>query len=266
MATRILPSALILAAAGCYASSGGRADVQDDMQGDPVNDPVEADAPPDAAEEQPITCPGPEPVEVAFSLQDPFTERYVGIREECSVERVVSTDDPFYEVHVILDCIDEAGSDVRRILNIQSSVGTPSSIHEGMDVTFSYEYRQPWWEENWFTIRGSAGDLMMAGVQASALSPGEGWYEPLEMSVVTGLCAPTEDPCYMEERVALEVAADDARMLVFDHGSDTLYVGNEIAGTLYDLHLERAVDRDEFQCTDIPGAWYKGLVFVIPGD
>ena len=270
---RIIPAiGAALLAAGCYSAVGpGSGDLSTDPD-------VDADAQDDQHESLPEDCPEPQGLQTSFSLQGlDDVDDVSDLELKCLVASVTSED--MTSATVALDCTWEDEFDRRLTLTLSSSAGFSLFLHEREMVILQYAMEIPWWTDRWFALREPGeyvpGPIITAGVDASGIAPfghdirESSWYSPIFLGPVADLCEIEPTECYDEERIAIEVAGvflDDPSVIVFDDSTGSLHLGDEIAGTLYNVHLMTAVNRSNFRCTDIPDSWFSALIFMVPGD
>jgi hypothetical protein len=275
--------------AGCYSSAGSRHDAQQDPAHDPLLDPtpdplqdpdfqvdpgagdppdllpdVPPDLPPDSPPDVPPdgpACPPPQEVSVSFVVDGNEFPGRIDLEERCLVDTVIGEE----EGHMVFElrCRSEAGEEVLHTLDVTTSPPAYIFLWEGESVLFRYRADNPWWFDRWFAVTTEYGNLALAGIDASAVTPWDvdpdGWYAPLGVSVVGGFCPYVPRDCGDEERVALSFTFDSMTAFQPDHSSG--YVGMMVS---YQLIVEQAVQYHGDVCDDFPEQWYRALFVSIP--
>jgi hypothetical protein len=267
--------------AGCYSSAGSRHDAQADPVHDTLPDPtpdppqdpdaredpgpdVRPDLLPDVPPDVPpdgLDCPPPQEVSVSFVIDgDEFPDR-MDLEERCLVDTVIGEE----EGRVVLElrCRSETGEEVLHTLDVTTSPPAYIFLWEGESVLFRYRTDNPWWLDRWFTVGTEYGNLTLAGIDASSVTPWDvdpdDWYAPLGVSVTGGFCPYVPRDCGDEERVAFSVTFSGMAAFQPDHSSG--YVGMMIS---YQLLVEQAVQYHGDVCDDFPEQWYRALFVSIP--
>ncbi|MFY0534047.1 hypothetical protein [Nannocystis pusilla] len=202
-------------------------------------------------------CGAPDSVVAQWSLEFPG-ERPESVSAPCTV--ATATESP-PEWFIAFDCtIDGAAQEVQLAFTRAPFPG--KVFFTGQEVQLEYRSEQPFWLNQWFSVRTDFDPTRMifGGVSADRLVPdgvpAEEFYStPIE--VVDGLCEPGDAQCGLSERLALTVTWLEVTMEVFDsqHGSLDNLPGS------YRVWLENAERAVEpVTCDDVPPAWFQALM------
>lgn len=129
----------------------------------------------------------------------------------------------------------------------------------GMKVRLIYGETHPWWTERWVRIEllGN-GDLILAGVSGSALSPNNKTevFAPFEVLSKEGACAPHDSECGEKERLGVSFLLGGGMEggWSFTDGTFDIINGDPGMSTWVD-HAQRFVGA--INCTDIPETWFS---------
>jgi hypothetical protein len=103
----------------------------------------------------------------------------------------------------------------------------------------------------------------VSGVDAGSLAPFYenpfGWYTPLTVRAVDGLCPAEPMDCYDHERMALDVTYAEEAVRIID-----AQVGHVGAAESFHLTTEEASKCSTIRCQDTAVAWYKALFVFVP--
>ena len=103
------------------------------------------------------------------------------------------------------------------------------------------------------------GSLIIGGTNASGPLPADDLFAPLTMQVLTDVCAAecSADECGTIIRHAIDVGFGDDQVTVYDR--TTGIVGQLLS---YVVMVGGASGFVDFgMCSDIPGAWYRVIVY-----
>jgi len=119
------------------------------------------------------------------------------------------------------------------------------------------------WINRWVTIQSDTHGLLLAAVDAETVLPGdrEHWYDPLVVWSVGGRCPAEDDYCGTLERQAIEVAWEDASIVVFDGNIQPLDTGR---GDLYHVMVPEAHAFRFVACEDVPLTWVQAFIMRLP--
>lgn len=270
--TPLATTILALAMAGCTSTTTiGHADATPDPGVDTRHDPVAdtgtdtaPDTPPDTAPDVvpdgPSMCvepyPPPDGPLVSFTVNDTIRPDWMDVELECTV---ASVGEEMGNWTIFLSC-PSAGGEVESFkidLLVQPHVWL--SVWEGEEVTFRYTAQPIWWVNQWFSLRYSAGDLLIVGgISAEHPTPLETseYFRPLSIWSRDGICEPEPGGCYDPERLALVVDYGESRTWVLD--STHAWVGE---WDDYGVWVNAAMVYTDMRCDDVPGGWFSALVF-----
>jgi hypothetical protein len=171
-------------------------------------------------------------------------------------------------VTVTLSCTVE---DEIVVHTIEANVPTTLNLVAGHEVVFSHFVWQPFWSEEWFSLRWPAEDvdtLLMAGIRGGTLLPqpieqglvllAEPFYGNVDMAVVDDVCELEPlctDGCAQERRHAITVATGNEEALVYDGHTDFVGELNSV-----EIRVARAMSLENMQCEDVPATMYSVLV------
>lgn len=136
---------------------------------------------------------------------------------------------------------------------------TPLNLGVDTSVRLSYYVQTPFWTDRWFAIHRMDGGLVIGATDASGLLPADDLFAPLTLAVQDDICPQecTVGECGIIRRHAIDVVAEADEITVYDGtigvvGQTTQYtvVAGEAAGLV-----------DVGGCTDIPGSWYRVIVY-----
>lgn len=243
-----------------------------DVRPDPVHDPYPdggteiitetVEIVPDIPFDGPHECPPRYEVSVNFTIDgDPWPMEEFDLELRCRIESVTGEE----EGHTIitLACFSSAGTEEIHTIDISTNPPAYLYMWEGEDVIFRYNVNQPWWVNRWFTLRYEWGQLALAGVDASRLTPWgidpDAWYEPLSIRKAEGLCPVIPNDCGEFERLALDVTFGGASSRIFDSGSG--FVGFMES---FQIIVAKATVAREMWCDDVPEQWFSALFIMIP--
>ncbi|HGG58240.1 MAG TPA: hypothetical protein ENK31_10630 [Nannocystis exedens] len=129
----------------------------------------------------------------------------------------------------------------------------------GMQIRLIYGELHPWWTERWVRIEllGN-GDLMLAGVSGSALSPNNQTevFAPFEVTSKGGICAPFDSECGELERLSVAFLLGGGMEGGWWLTDDTFDIidGDPGMSTWVD-HAQRFVG--DILCTDTSEMWFS---------
>lgn len=182
----------------------------------------------------------------------------------CTIESVEGDG----HVTVTLSCTVAEEVVARKIV---ANVPTTLGLVPGTAVNFSHFVWQPFWTEQWFSLRlttEGVDPLIMAGIRGSTLLPqpieeglvllSEPFYGHVGLAVQDGVCGvePVCDAndCAQERRQAIAVSTD-TEALVYDRS--TAHVGEL---STVEVRVEDAVAFENVVCSDLPPTEYSVLV------
>lgn len=122
------------------------------------------------------------------------------------------------------------------------------------DVVESYGLVQ-----QWFVLRDSTGDLLLAGGSGNTLHPYiqdpeevVDLFAPLSPSSTDGVCLPIEDECGTREPLLVD----------FGWGPLPPSTGatHVVDGLEYDVRLSEAAAYHDLRCAEVPGSWYEFVI------
>jgi len=191
-------------------------------------------------------------VSFTFDLVPPGGER-TDFLSTCTVSSIDETGDTTV---LELECLAPDGGTEGHTYSISNRPAVPLDLFEGETVTVAYT---AWWAViplvEWLIIRDAHGEVVIASTNGSLELPDEpGWYDPLEVSVVEGLCPAREDlyDCCAVERQAIDIRYGNDEVRV----SDGRY-GTVGGSTSYTVLVARAYRYLEpYSCTDQPPFWH----------
>lgn len=236
-----------------WADPDTAVDTIPDTHADPPRD-TWTDVPP------PPDCPPPPPDGswMSWTVDDDYPYEEVEIDLPCTVEEVMYEEDG--STVIILTCGTGGMMEVHHV-QIASNPVTWPALWPGQEVQLRFVADPIWWINRWMTIRGLGGELLLAAVDADAITPygtsTSEWYGELGVEVVGGVCEPYDDYCGIHERQALFVSYHDSGELVYDGYSawlgwfDTVFVFVGTAGAYH-----------EIWCEDMTDAWYSAIFAV----
>jgi hypothetical protein len=252
----------IFLASGCYSSAPARHDGASDPAHDPMVDPaydpyVDPWTDPDA----PPLCQPDYGFYVGFEISGTPIMEPDSLTRECWVEWSIFEEPDWFEI--TLACPDTDGLIVLCTIDVYTMSEVYAFIPDGTPVTFSYVQNTPWWLNRWFSIRYSGGDLFLAGVDATDLTPyGRDpyeWYGPLGVYLATGLCPWTPGDCGDEERTALAVSFEDMNGFIFDGNEGWIGMWG-----MFHVIVDTAVVYHNIRCEDFYGSWIRALFVSLP--
>lgn len=214
-------------------------------------------------EEIESNCPPGEGINFNFTIESP--QNYIS--KNCIISSLIGENND--KKIIELDC--EIEDKIKITLeNLSTNDYFNIMLFQGENVYFRLLIDRPWWENIWFTISDLTDNIIIGGIDADSLYPyqhEEILFNPLSLSSSTLNCEPTIDYCYKSVITAVRVVhSSGIETLVPDSSKGTITIGDEIASSIYYIYVDQAVRRYDFECTDIPSAWYKILISFIPGD
>ncbi len=223
-----------------------------DAHVDSMDVPVDtADAPPDS----PLVCPPPAGDGSWLSFTTSGTTLSSTAEVPCRVETVGT--DPTGTWSIALLCGTGAAMTTENVTVNANPLITPM-IFEGNEVILRFTRETGWYYNEWFTIRGPGGNLLLAVVAATQVAPwgwdAGDWYDPFSVYVVGGVCPPEETSCGTLERRALEVHSGGDTGRIYDGYAG--YVGSTMP--VY-VHVATAYSYLEMGCDDAPDSYYVAL-------
>jgi hypothetical protein len=154
---------------------------------------------------------------------------------------------------------------------IEANVPTTLNLVAGHQVVFSHFVWQPFWSEEWFSLRWNALDvdpLLMAGIRGGTLLPqpieqglvllSEPFYGNVEMAVDDDVCELEPlcgDACAQERRHAISVSTGNQEALVYDGHTQIVGELNSV-----EIRVATAKSLENVQCEDVPSTVYSVLV------
>ena len=253
-----------LLACGCHESLGltgdARMDPSIEWPIDAVEDVDAHEIPADILPDGTETCVPPGDVFMHWTVDGEEWEGSRHFEIPCTV--VAAAEEDVDHTIVELECGYE-GAFERHFVEVLS-IPHPWLEYLTGESVILYYFSQSWeWQERWFTLRDSRGEILIAGLVASELCPAffnvDEWYNPLSVRLATGLCPRAEGPCGSYERAALDIGYMDDRKLVFDDTSTI--IGDRAA-----MHVTVDVVQqwDPVTCWDHPASRIGALFVLIP--
>jgi hypothetical protein len=194
---------------------------------------------------------------------DPFGD-VSDLELPCTIESVEGE----APVTVTLSCTVE---DEIVVHTIEANVPTTLNLVAGHQVVFSHFVWQPFWSEEWFSLRWNAPDvdpLLMAGIRGGTLLPqpieqglvllSEPFYGNVEMAVDDDVCELEPlcgDACAQERRHAISVSTGNQEALVYDGHTQIVGELNSV-----EIRVATAKSLENVQCEDVPSTVYSILV------
>jgi hypothetical protein len=177
-----------------------------------------------------------------------------GAEDLFDVPCTVTDDGGFNRIR--LECI-ESGLPVIHTIDINLSGYGLNNLDEGAEVLFSWVVIAPFWTEDYFTIRSTEGELLLAGGRGSTLTPAAGFFAPIDPAEVVPMCGVEEcaNECYQRLRTAIEFQTALGGEIVLDGNANV--VENE---SDYFIRVGTSESRLEVMCTDIPDVWHEWVV------
>jgi len=249
---------------GCYESLGPSGDAREDFPIEALVDTIgEVDAhesPIDTWPEGTETCVPPDDVFMHWTVDGEEGEGSRNLEIPCMVMDVVAED--VDSTIVELECGYE-GAFEWHFVEIHAIPHPRLGDLAGEDVTLYSVSLSGLWQERWFTLRHRRGELIMAGLLASGLSPAfiavEEWYDPLGVRLVTDLCVQEDGECGPNERAALDIEYGGDSTLVFD-GTSGIIGGGPAMHVIVDV----ARGWNPVTCWDHPVTRIGALFVLIP--
>ncbi|MDC0670425.1 hypothetical protein [Nannocystis radixulma] len=204
-----------------------------------------------------VVCGAPDSAVAKWSLEFQG-ERPASLSVPCTVDS--ATESP-PEWTIAFDCTIEGAAQAVHLAFTREPF--PGQVFfPGQEVQLEYRSEQPFWLNQWFSIRAGFDPkrMIFGGVSADRFVPdgtsAEEFYStPIE--VLDGLCEPSDGLCGLSERLALAVTWLEITIEVFDgqHGANS-----NLPGT-YSVWLETAERPVEpAMCDDVPPAWFQALL------
>ncbi len=175
----------------------------------------------------------------------------------CRAESVVSESEG--STSITLACMTDPGTMERHTIDIYTSAWAYIPVYEGMEVRFQYQADPVWWVNRWFALGYPGSEsTILGGFDADYPNPPiyGTYFPPLRLSAGSSECPPEYDECYDSQRGAVHVTYGEVPYDVFD--STTGWIGS---WGDYTLIVDTAEIHLNYRCTDVPGAWYTGLLF-----
>ncbi|WAS92596.1 hypothetical protein [Nannocystis punicea] len=202
-------------------------------------------------------CGAPDAVVAQWSI-DFQGERPESVSAPCTVD--TATESP-PERTIAFDCtIDGAAQEVH--LAFTRAPFPAQVFFPGQEVQLEYRSEQPFWLNQWFSLRAAFDPtrMILGGASADRLVPDGATAEEFyatPIAVEDGLCEPGDAQCGLSERLALAVTWLEVTIEVFDgqHGSLDNLPGSY---RVWLENAERAVEPG--MCDDNPPAWFQALM------
>ena len=233
-------------------------DTDGDTTIDTWDDPIMDRGPTDG----PAWCPEPFPAPggptLSWWVDDPSSFGEVRIIDLGCMVGIVNASGMGLDIE--LECVDpSSGSTALHTIHIESSTWMGTLLYPGMPVSFSYVADPIWWIDRFMRLSAGVGGTILAATDASnllpPLEPSSGWYSPLAIDPISGVCPGMSTGCGLEERLALRVTTGDTELRVFD--SSVGWAGMMGA---YQVIVDRATMYDEIWCTDTPQYWFSVVI------
>lgn len=148
------------------------------------------------------------------------------------------------------------------ILEVKAEPATELvAFAKGMDVRLVYGEVHPWWTERWVRIEAlGSGDLLLAGVNGSSLSPNDKTdvFAPYAVDFVDGVCAAMDVGCGEQQRLQMNFMGEGGEWQLLDDSFDII-AGDPGLSTWID---EATAYVGMIDCSDTPQRWFTlGMVF-----
>lgn len=262
-----LVAALVLA--GCYSSS-----LTGDAHTDPVVDTVTdtsvdtaADTAPDAAvdvvhDAGPDTaCTPAGPVTAGFEISGFPAEGEINVELVCDVGDWWEDEGGW---GILLVCRSDEGDVEEHELTLDGEPFLMFPYPPEEDLLLRYARTYTWPLSEWFALSAGGGWLVAAGAEAWTHAPegSEGWYDPLGIGVVAGICPVEPTDCGPHERLALDVEmAGGVHGIVLDGTRGT---AGSLHGPTAFVNVESAWRYLDLRCDGPPSTWYDFALVVPP--
>ena len=128
----------------------------------------------------------------------------------------------------------------------------------GMQIRLIYGEVHPWWTERWVRIELLInGQLMLAGVSGSALSPNNKTevFAPFEVTSKGGVCAPFDSDCGDKEQLSLGFSLGDMEGSWWLTEGTFDIIGGDLGMSTWIDYAQRFVG--DMNCRDIPEVWFS---------
>jgi hypothetical protein len=206
-----------------------------------------------------VSCEPPGDVGARMLVDDGDTTS-VDLEDLCEVT-LVDSEIPPSRSWIHLEC---SGSE--HIVEIEPTPPLWLEMRSGMEVTFRYVVTpnpaSPTQPNRWMTIKSPEGRLLVAGTEASSISPpgadAYDWYHPVGMGLGDPGCLSEVTDCYEKYRLELQFGVDGTSHHdtgIWDHGQGWVGIGDP-----YLIRLEDALEYRNIRCPGYPEHWYRLLV------
>jgi hypothetical protein len=156
-----------------------------------------------------------------------------------------------------LECIEDGATVTHTIDEINLSDYALANLGEGREVLFSWTRMfQPYWQEHYFTIRSTEGEILLAGSRGTRLTPAQDFYDPIDPVELVPMCG-TEcaNNCFQWVRTAIEFQTALGSEIVLDGNANIVEDESD-----YFIRVGTSESRFDFMCSDTPEIWHEWVV------